>query len=58
MKVSLGDLFLYIVNDFKAIGHLTSASLGSTSSVYFTLTANDGTTYDFSIHKTEAVKND
>ena len=58
MNNSLGKIFLDIVNEFKTLGHLTSASLGHSNYVYFTLTGYDGATYDFSIHKTEAEKND
>lgn len=58
--MKLGALFLDIVNKFRIEGlaHLVSANLSSDNYVYFTLTSPDGTTYDFSIHKTEAEKND
>ena len=56
--MTLGTLFLEIVNHFKGLGHLTSGSLSSENYVYFTLTSPDGTKYDFTINKTEAVKND
>ena len=58
--MKLGVLFLEIVNKFRIEGlaHLISATLCSEDHVYFTLESPSGTKYEFSIHKTEAEKND